>query len=455
MVDLIKTLAENAAKIQFNDLPPDVVEFSKLCILDSIGVLVAGFDSLGCRTAVELAKEWGGKPESTILRYGVKAPCPAAAFANSIFARALDFDSAARPGLHLNASTIPTAFAVGEMLGSSGKEVITSIAVGEDLALRINRTTNYGITYGGFDPTGICGVFATATVAGKLLESNEEEMHNALGIAFNRAAGSFQNNVDGCLAIRYVQGFTASSGIISAILAKKGVTGPVNVLEGVYGYYNLFSRGKYDRSAVLEKLGKEFLAPRYTIFKRWPSCGATLSPIDGALELKEEYKISAEDVNEVVVIVGPYAYNLAGQPFKDAADPKVKSQFNVQYGVANVLVRGRPKLEHYTEKYIFDAKIQNFLPKVKVVEDKSIDTEFKAEVHVKLKSGKIYRKLCGPPKGHPENPITREDVIVKFHGCVGFSSKPLFDTTIKDILEKVLNLEKVDNIKEIISLLYE
>jgi 2-methylcitrate dehydratase PrpD len=286
MVDPIKFLVENAVKIGFEDLPSDVIDFTKLCLIDTLGTLAAGFDSFGCRTAVEIVREWGGKPESTILRHGGKVPCHAAAFVNSILARALDFDSAVMPGLHLNASTIPTALAVGEMLGASGKVVIVSIAVGEDLALRINRTTNYGVTYNGFDPTGICGVFATATVAGKLLGLNEDEMQNALGIAFNKVAGSFQSNIDGALAVRYIQGFTSSSGVTSAVLAKRGITGVVNVLEGIYGYYNLFSGGKYDRNSLLEKLGEIFLAPRYTMFKRWPSCGATLSAIDGAVELK-------------------------------------------------------------------------------------------------------------------------------------------------------------------------
>jgi len=325
--------------------------------------------------------------------------------------------------------------------------------VGEDLALRINRTTNYGITYNGFDPTGICGVFATAAVAGKLLGLNEDEMHNALGIAFNKAAGSFQSNIDGSLAVRYIQGFTASSGIISAILAKNGITGPINVLEGTYGYYRLFSGGKYDRSLVLEGLGKEFLGPRYIMFRRWPSCGATLSVIEGALELKEEYGINPADVDEVIVTVGPYTYNLVGQHFIGARDPRIKAQFSLYYAVSNVLVRGRPKLEHYTEKYILDPEIQSFSQKVKVIEDKTIDTEFRAEIQVKLKNGKIYHKVCGPPKGHPENPITQEDIIIKFRDCATFSSKPLSEGLIKDIQEKVFSLDKIEDIKEIIELL--
>jgi 2-methylcitrate dehydratase PrpD len=452
MVDPIRLLVENAVKIEFNELPSDIVDFTKLCILDALGALIAGFDSYGCRTAVEVVREWGGKPESTILRYGGKVPCHAAAFVNSILARALDFDSGMRPGLHLNASTIPTALAVGELLGVSGKDVILSIAVGEDLAVRINRTTNCGVTYNGFDPTGICGVFATTTVAGKLLGLNEEEMQNALGIAFNKAAGSFQSNIDGALVVRYIQGFTSASGVISAILAKKGVTGVRNVLEGTYGYYHLFSSGKYDKNSLLEGLGKIFLTPRYTMFKRWSSCGATLSAIDGALELKEKNGIRAEDIEEVVITVGPYAYNLVGQPFAEVKYPQVKAQFSVQYGVANVLVRGRPKLEHYTEKYILAPEIQNFLPKVKVVLDKNIDTEFRAEVQVKLKDGKIYHKLCGPPKGHPENPVGREDVIVKFMDCVKYSSKPL-SVDAREVVDKILNLEKIANISELVELL--
>jgi 2-methylcitrate dehydratase PrpD len=455
MLDSIRLLAENVVNVQFRDLPSEVVEFTKLCIIDALGALVAGFDAPGCRTAVELVKSWGGKPESSILRYGGRVPSPSAAFVNSILARALDFDTGCRPGLHLNASTVPVALAVGEVARANGKDIIASIVVGEDLALRINRTTNYGATYCGFDPTGICGVFATTVVAGKLLGLNEKEMHNALGIAFNKAAGSFQSNIDGALAVRYIQGFTSSSGVISAVLAKKGVTGPANVLEGVYGYYNLFSKGKYDKNSLVENLGKEFLAPLYTMFKRWPSCGATLSLIDGALELKEKYKITPGDVSEVIATVGSYAYNLVGHPFKVGDNIQVNAQFNIQYGVSNVLVRGKPSLEHYTEKYILDREVQNFIPKVKIVEDKTIDTEFKAELQIKLKGGETYRKLCGPPKGHPDNPIAQEDLMVKFEDCAKFSPKPLTDEIMRKVQDKILNLDKVADIKELIELLHE
>ncbi|MEM2704202.1 MAG: MmgE/PrpD family protein [Candidatus Bathyarchaeia archaeon] len=453
MPDPIEPLVEYCVGTKYKGLPEDIIEFTKLCVLDLIGVLIAGFDAPGCGIAVEFVKEFGGKPESSILRYGAKAPCPGASFANSIMARALDFDAGMRPGVHLNASTIPTAFAVGELMGSSGRDVLAAIAVGEDLAVRINQTTNLGITYGGFDPTGICGVFATTVVAGKLFELTEHELRNALGIAFNRAGGSFQNNIDGALMVRFLQGFVSATGVISALLARKGVSGPLNLFDGIYGYYKLFSHGVYDKSFLLNKLGKEFLTPRYTMFKRWPSCGATLSVIDGTLKLKEEEQIEPENIDEIIVVVGPYAYNLTGQPFTTSENPVVKAQFSLQYAVANVILRGRPTLKHYRMEYISDPLVQRMMNKIHVVKDESIETEFKAELIVKMRGGEIKKIECGVPKGHPANPITKDDILRKFYECVKSSSKPLPDEVVKEVIDKILNMEKLSNIEYLIELL--
>jgi 2-methylcitrate dehydratase PrpD len=154
----------------------------------------------------------------------------------------------------------------------------------------------------------------------------------------------------------------------------------------------------------------------------------------------------------VVIKLGPQEYNLVGQPFTRVKYSQVKAQFSVQYGVANVLVRGRPRLEHYTEKHIFAPEVQNFLPRVRVVLDKNMSAGFKSEVQIKLRGGKTYHKVCGPPKGHPENPLKREDLITKFMDCVRYSSKPLSDECAKNVIDKILRLDKLSNIGELLQL---
>jgi 2-methylcitrate dehydratase PrpD len=137
--------------------------------------------------------------------------------------------------LHLGSSAVPTALAVAEMVGGcSGKEFLSALVAGMELAARLNLSDSQ---YKGFDPTGVCGVFATAAGAGKVMRLSPEQQLDALGLVFNRSAGSFQSNIDGSLAVRIIQGFVSQNGIICAQLARQGITGPSNFLEGVYGYF--------------------------------------------------------------------------------------------------------------------------------------------------------------------------------------------------------------------------
>ena len=130
-------LVDFAVNTQFEDLPLDVVETRKKLIIEIIGTLVAGAFSVGCDIVLDQVREYDGKKESTIFVHGDMVPAHDAAFVNSIMARALDFESKLGP-LHHYASTIPTAFALSETFDSNtGKDIITALAVGEEVASRI------------------------------------------------------------------------------------------------------------------------------------------------------------------------------------------------------------------------------------------------------------------------------------------------------------------------------
>ncbi|MGB9733346.1 MAG: MmgE/PrpD family protein [Conexivisphaera sp.] len=452
-MDPVFELAHAVSNTSPRSIPTNVLEFTKLTVLDTLGVLIAGRDAPGCPIAVDMVMTWGGTQESSVLRYEERVPVPNAAFANSVMARALDYDTAAKPGLHLSASTVITALAVGEKIGASGMEVLASITIGDDLALRINRTTNGGVTYNGYEPTGVSGVFAVAATAGRLMGLSSEAIRNALGIAFVRSGGSFQSNADGALTARFNQGFTSYHGVLSAELASRGVTGPTNVFSGRFGYYRLFSGGAIDEHDLLEGLGREFLGPRYIMFKMWPMGGIILSPVDCLLRKVENSEISPEDVEEITAFIGPYAYGVAGRPFEQGDVPQASAQFNLQYAIANVIVRGRPSLEHYDNKSVLHGGVLKFLRRVHVVEDPSIDTEFRSRLSITLKGGNHLDVECGPPRGHPDNPVSSNDIVDKFIRIVGYSSKPLTVEAAKEVAHLVMGMDSMSDVRELIELL--
>ena len=277
-----KKFVQYVVNTSYEDIPQKAVVLMKAIILNAVGAIIAGATLEGCPQAIALSKEWGGRDEATILLYGDKTSAASAAFANSFLARAVGIDEAMLPGIHIGGSSVSTALAMAELVGGcSGKDFLAALISGSEMAARINFASQYDR----FDPTGVCTVFATTAIAGRMLGLDEEQMWNALGHALNRSAGSWQGTVDGTVAARVLQGDASRGGIFSAQLAQKGVTGPVNFLEGYYGYFELFAKGKYDAEAVAGELGRRFEFYK-TFVKKHPSCGTTNSTIDSILELR-------------------------------------------------------------------------------------------------------------------------------------------------------------------------
>jgi 2-methylcitrate dehydratase PrpD len=258
----------------------------------------------------------------------------AAAFVNAVMRGR---STSAMPWWALAGSAIiPAALAAAEVVGGvSGADFLAAVCVGDELAIRLNLGE---AEYDGFDPTGVCVPFGATAAAAKILGLDEEQTWNALALAFCRCGGSFQANVDGALAVRVIEGWVAETGITCARLAGRGITGPPNFLDGIYGYFHLFGRDRVTGERALFGLGADYQMNRL-VFKKFPSCGATQAATETILELAETEGLGASDVERVVLTVPPYIHKLVGHPFRVGANPKVNAQFSIRYCVANALVR--------------------------------------------------------------------------------------------------------------------
>ena len=450
-----KKLAEYVSETKFEDLPQEPVDIIKNVILTVLGTTIAGATAEGCEALVNQVKEWGGKKEATILIHGGKVPAYNAALVNSTMARALDFCDAMMPGMHVGSSSVPTALATAELVGGcSGKEFLAALVLGTEVAARINSVS----IYDGFDPTGICSIFATAAIAGRILCLNSKQMLDTLALAFNKAGGSFQSNIDGSLAVRVIQGFVAQGGVVCAQLAQRGITGPKNFLEGTYGYFHLYAKDKYDPQSVTKELGERFEMNK-TLFKKYPSCGCTLASTDAILDLVKEKNLTPEDVADIDIKVPPYSYKLVGAQFEVGDNPKVNAQFNIQYCVANALFRKSSKLHHFDVSQIREPKIMEFTKNIHISPEPNLDDSerlgFSLAAHMKVttKKGNVYYKAVDIPRGIPGNPLTKEEHMERFQDCVNYADKPLPKVNIKKIISMVGRLEKTKDIRSLIPLL--
>jgi filamentous hemagglutinin family protein len=447
-----QTLAHFITDSKFEELPPEAITTARNVVLTILGTIVAGANVPGIKALVNKVRDWGGKKEATVLMYGGKVPAYNAALVNSTIARALDFDDAFIPGPHFGASSVPTAIAVSELIGGcSGKEFLTALILGSEVSARLNLNEEQ---YGGFDPTGICSLFSSTAISARLLHLTPKQIQNALALAFNRCSGSFQSHISGSLAVRLNQGFASQSGILCTQLAQINMTGPADFLSGIYGYFHLYGKDKSTAQDAIHDLGKQYNFVN-TVFKKYPSCGATQASTDTILALINEHDLTPENVAFIDVQVTPSTYRLAGKQFETGDNPKVDGQFNIQYCIANALLRRSSRLEHFDEAAVKEPQISAMTEKISVSGDPSLNARGHTALNMQVKTtgGEVYSKNIDIASGFPGNPLTQNDHIARFCGCIEYAREYYPQRNINKIISLVDTLEEIEDIRTVLPLL--
>ncbi|MGD0626411.1 MAG: MmgE/PrpD family protein [Thermodesulfobacteriota bacterium] len=271
--DKIYPITRNIVNATYEKLPSDVVEVTKKLIMDSLAVSMCGSAEAGVNELLDIFKNWGGKKESTVWVYGGKLPYISAAQINATMVHASDYDDTHDPSpIHTGVVSVPTAFAVAEMLGGiDGKKVITAVALAVDFAIRMCMACKISIFDSGWHYTTLHGNFNAAAVTGKLLGLDEESLVSAFGLAYHQAGGNGQCVDDGTLGKRIGPGFAVRDGIMAVMMAQKGITGAKNLLEGRYGLFNLYHRGEYNPEVLTANLGERYEVMDLS-FKPYPCC---------------------------------------------------------------------------------------------------------------------------------------------------------------------------------------
>ena len=448
--DVACDVVANAAKMTFFDLPESTVRIAKKFILDSIGVTIAGSAAPGCREVASYIKELGGKQESIIIMFEKKVPNFHAAFINSIMCHALDFDDTHQDAIvHANASILPATLATAESVtGISGKSFIVAYVLGIDFACRIGLAT--GLKQG-WHYSSVCGYFGSALAASKVLGLNEKEMLNAVGIAYSQVGGTHQCIVDTALVKRMQPAFAAKAGVLSAMLAKHGITGAKGIFEGEFGFFKKYETGNAD--ILRQDLGKIFEIDHLST-KPYPSCHCTHGAIMATLYLTKKHNIRPDDVQEVKVITSRYVNGLVGRPFEIREIPQVDAQFSIPYTVASAIIQRKFTIAEIQEHRIRDQQVLSLAKKVKCIVDDSINTfVVPVVVEINLRNAISFSKKIEILKGSPANPTTEEEDIQKFNECINFGIRRISDERRDKLVKLILNLEELSNIQEMIQYL--
>jgi 2-methylcitrate dehydratase PrpD len=300
-------LARVGGSVRFEDLTPDAMAVAKHCLLDWLGVTLAGAqEPLSDIVAAELGPGDGG--EATFIGRSGRGSAHTAALVNGAAGHALDFDDMHLMVMgHPSVAVAPAALALAERLGSSGAELLTGLVAGVEVEARLGLLVAPSHYEHGWHNTGTLGAFGAAAACARILGLDEERWLHALGIAGTQAAGL--KGVFGTMCKPLHAGKAAGNGLLAAALAARGFTSSREIVEGPQGFGATHADG-LARAEVLEPLAGRYLI-RDTLFKYHAACYFTHSVIESALILRQRHGVRPRDVAAVEVEVAPDVLDVA------------------------------------------------------------------------------------------------------------------------------------------------
>ena len=359
-------LAEYAAALRYQDLPTEVVQRARECIIDTVAAIICGSALPWSRIVAEYARRTGPGGKSNILGAGGPAiQAPAAALANGALAHAFELDSLTRPGAgaHPGATVLPPALAIAQERGADGRALIAAFVGGNEVMIRIGRATGHTNEARGFHAPGTTGPFGGAVAAGHLLRLDAAAMTNALGIAGSLCGGLLEfARGNGGMVKRLHLGRASEAGVLAASLAAAGFTGPRTVLEGEFGFLRVFCT-KWDEAELTRGLGEEFVVST-TVLKRYPCHATAHAAVKAVRELQAEHGFTGAQV-EAITVTGNQRV-VERHNILEPADLML-AQYSVPFCVALALYREARDPESFDEAALADAQIRALCRRVRLV----------------------------------------------------------------------------------------
>jgi 2-methylcitrate dehydratase PrpD len=393
--------------IRWDDTPADAREVAHHCLLDFLGVAIAGSHEPLTDILVSEIANSEGSLEAGLVGRSERASRLTAALVNGAAAHALDFDDThmAMNG-HPSVPIIPAILALAESRGSSGREVLEAIVVGIETECRLGALLggkHYSI---GFHSTGTVGTFGAAAACAHLLGLDEDGWRRALGLAGTQAAGL--KSGFGTMAKPFHAGRAASAGLLSALAARGGFTSNREIIETEQGFAATHA-GAAPTQAVLDRYAGKFLI-RDTLFKYHASCYLTHAPIQAAAQIRKESRLDPGGIDEVEVHVSPTLFGVCTIP-----EPRtgLEGKFSLRATTAMALLGiDTASLETFSDKTVTDPHVVAMRDRVRIVpEEKMAGT--RATVVVKT-NGRSFKADADSGKPWSDLTAQRESLTRKF-----------------------------------------
>lgn len=441
---LSQQLADFITKTKYEDLSKEEVQFTKGCIIDWLGSCVAGRNEKAVRILQDFVEEMGGHPQSSLVSGG-KTSVHHAAFVNGASSHIVELDDIHRGSIvHAATVVIPAALAVAEYKKKSGKDLLTAVVIGYDVAFRIGEAVSPS-HYKNWHNTATCGTFGAAAAVSKLLDLTEEQTRHALGTAGTQAAGLWEFIENGSMSKQLHPAKAGMEGVIASFTALKGFTGAERILEGNRGFFQAMSDDG-DKDKITHELGSKFKITENS-FKIHASCRHTHQPIDIALQFLKDPDWSNSNIEKIKVKTYQSAIDVAGNKTPQTL---YAAKFSIEYCTALAFIKGKVNIEDFNKENLFNEEIRSLMDKVEVEADPAIEAYYPerwgTQVDVRFDNGKAVSKKVDYPKGDPENPVTLEELIEKFRNLTAVSG--INNQESDQWIDQILNLEEVNEIAD-------
>jgi 2-methylcitrate dehydratase len=445
MTSISQEMAEFALNLKYDDLPPEVIHEAKRFLIDSMGCALAAVPNEDMKSMHRFIKKLGGKPEATVIGSGLETNAPNAALMNCLLVRALDYNDIYWEQDPSHPSDIICAgLAAAEAMGKSGKDFLLAIVIAYELEMRWCHAADPGIREVGWHHATLTQ-FVSPLVAGRMYDLDKDQMVAAMGIS-----GSSHLTLGGVVAGHLTNmkntadPLAAQAGVYAALMAREGYTGPIKVLEGKEGFFEVLSNVTWRPEELTKALGEEFLITKCG-YKAFPTEALTHQPISAAMNARKELGITYEDVVEVLVETTTRGADILSDPSKYKPETRETADHSLPYVIATAVVEGNVLPEAFTMASIKDPRKWEILPKIKVVGDPEIDALFpkvkRARVTIKTKDGRSKTVQTDFAKGSPENPLSDDEIVAKFKAnCSGVIS----EKRMQEVLEKSWAMEDIN-----------
>ncbi|MEJ2167154.1 MAG: MmgE/PrpD family protein [Desulfobacterales bacterium] len=445
-------------KTAFSDFPPEAIRIAKRCVLDGLGLMFAG----SVQDCTRIVREFSRKnsPGSGATAFGidpVKLPPELAALVNGTAGHAMDWDDtqlSTTPDRIFGLLTHPTipplaaSLAVAEAAGgASGRDFLTAFLTGFEVECKIAESIRPEHYEKGFHSSGTVGTFGAAVAAAKLIGLNRMQLRHLLGMTASMASGIRANF--GTMTKPLHVGRAAQNGVTAAFLARGGFEADPNVLDGPWGFFEVFGRG-VDKERIIDKLGNPFsiVDPGVSV-KPYP-CGSLTHPsIDAMRAIVMENDLKPDDIQEAVLYAGKNILN----PIRyTTAENELQAKFCMPFLLAAIVISRKAGVQEFTRAFVQSPEVRALMQKIRtefdpVIEAKGYD-KMRSRVEVTLKSGRrIVRDADERYRGGPENPLSDEELKEKFTDC---AQSIVSDSTRAEIIKTVFQLERLSNMDSLI-----